>query len=248
MSIDSDSNLSAMTTMSAEAGFDGSDIQAPIRISGFLCLILGLASVGSFLAIGMLFIPFFAIAFGLYALRRYSPPKPVGVTAAYLGVLLAVGFGAFGLGVPLFKKHTLGSQAEQFARDYIKLVSMGHDYYALELQKEHFNRFLRSMPLEEHYASNEVSKRALEDFRQDGLRDLLVAAGPDAEWELDRPIRVFHSYGRDNADVVLSNEGPTGARLIRVLLESNVSEAGDLQWHVKVFQQYRERIVAETVM
>jgi hypothetical protein len=31
--------------MSAEAGFDGDDIQAPIRISGFISLLLGLASV-----------------------------------------------------------------------------------------------------------------------------------------------------------------------------------------------------------
>jgi hypothetical protein len=248
MSIESQSHLPKTSGMSAEAGFDGEDIQAPIRISGFISLLLGLASIVSFLAIGAMIVPFLAIGFGLFGLRRHGQPTPVGITAARWGVIFAIGFGAFGLGVPLFKKHTLGTQAEYFAREFVKIVASGEDYYVLELQKDYTNRFLRTMSLAEHYEGNEEMQETLEGFRSGGLKTMLVKLGPDAKWELDRSVHVFHKYGRDNADVVLANYDGEKPRLIRVTLQKSVSSAGDIQWHVSNFMMYRERIVAPTVL
>ncbi len=248
MSIDSNSHLPTTTGMSAEAGFDGNELQAPIRISGFLCLILGLVSAMAFLSIGMLIVPALAIGFGVFALRRYNPPKPVGIKAAYIGMVLAVGFGMFGLGVPLFKKNTLGSQAEHFARDFLKVVAKGEDHYALELRKDHVNRFIRSMPLDEHYKSNENAQKILEEFREDGLVSIVRSLGPDAKWELDRPIRVFYSYGAEHADVVLANYDNATPQVIRVVMQAKVASDGKLQWHVENFMTYRERIVAESIL
>ena len=233
--------------MSAEAGFDGDDIQAPIRISGFICLLLGLASVVSFLAIGVMVVPFLAIGFGLFALRKYGQPTPVGINAARWGMLFAIGFGAFGLGVPLFKKHTLGTQAEYFAKEFVKLVASGEDYYVLELQKSYVNRFLRSMPLAEHYESIELSED-LENHRGSSLKSLLVRLGPDAKWELDRSVYVYHKYGRDHAEVVLVNNDGKKPQLITVSLEKAISKDGDIQWHVDNFMMYRERLVAESIL
>jgi hypothetical protein len=234
--------------MSAEAGFDGDDIQAPIRISGFISLLLGLASVVSFLAMGALIVPFLALGFGLFGLRKYGQPTPVGITAARWGVILAIGFGAFGLGVPLFKKHTLGTQAEYFAKEFVKIVASGEDYYCLELQKDYTNRFLRTMSLAEHYEGKEEMQETLEDFRSGGLKTLLVDLGPDATWELDRSVYVYHKYGRDNADVILVNNDGAKPRLITVSLQKTVSQDGDIQWHVSNFMMYRERLVAPTVL
>jgi len=248
MPIDSNSHLPTGAGMSAEAGFDGSDIQAPIRVSGFICLLLGLISALSFLAPAMLIVPFLATGFGFFALRRYGVPKPVGIKAAYIGLILAIGFGMFGLGVPLFKKHTLGTQAEYFAKEYLKIVASGDDYYAMELRKDYVNRFMRSMPLAEHYETSENAKQTLEEYRDDSVRKMLMRAGPDAEWELDRSIRVYHSYGNDHADVVLVNYDEDSPRRIRVILQGQISTDGEIQWHVETFMMYRERLVAESIL
>jgi hypothetical protein len=91
-------------------------------------------------------------------------------------------------------------------------------------------------------------QETLEGFRSGGLKTMLVKLGPDAKWELDRSVHVFHKYGRDNADVVLANYDGEKPRLIRVTLQKSVSSAGDIQWHVSNFMMYRERIVAPTVL
>ncbi|NND96783.1 MAG: hypothetical protein HKN47_05570 [Pirellulaceae bacterium] len=249
MSSDSDSTFSSTPVMSAEAGFDGSDAQAPIRISGFLCLLLGLLSVITFMAPGLLVLPFAAILLGAFALRRYDPPKPVGITPAYLGVLLAVGFGAFGLGIPLMKQKMVGEQAEYLARQYVELVARGEDYYAIELRKEFNNRFIRSMPLEEHYKDNENATKTLEEFREDGIYEVLRRIGPDANWELDRAVRCYYRYGREHADVVLVNHDKSKPVLVRVILQCiEHPDTGDLEWHVDTCMQYRERLVAESIL
>ncbi|MGB7346680.1 MAG: hypothetical protein WBD20_20835 [Pirellulaceae bacterium] len=248
MSIDSNSHLPSNTGMSAEAGFDGTEIQAPIRVSGFISLLLGLISAMSFLAIGMLIVPMAAIGFGMFGLRKYSGPTPVGIRAASIGILLAVCFGAFGLGVPLFKKNTLGRQAEHFAKQYVKLVAMGEEYYTLELKKNQANRYLRTMPLREHYEANEELTNSVNENRDDSLISLIKSVGPDGEWELDRPVRIYHTYGEDSAEVVLANYDQEKPRVLRLILKNNISKDGNIEWYVEVCMSYRDRIVAESIL
>lgn len=236
--------------MSAETGFEGDATQAPIRVSGFLASLFGLGSALSFMSIPMLLVPFAAICFGLFALRRHDGLKPIGTSAAYFGILMAAGFGAIGLGIPLFKTQTLGSQSEYFAREYLEVVANGELEYAWELHKAINNRFLASMPLEEHYRSNDEARKTLEEFRQESINSIIAKIGPGAKWELDRATRVYHQYGKDNSEVVLAHYGDDGKPvLIQFYLECwPHSKTGVNEWHVKVCQVYRERIVAESVL
>ena len=90
--------------MHAETGFDQEDSAPPLRISGFICMILGALSIVSTLGQPLLVIPILAILCGLFALRRSGGQTPVGTRPAMIGIVLAVGFGACGLFLPVYWK------------------------------------------------------------------------------------------------------------------------------------------------
>ena len=236
--------------MSAEAGFGDDSVAAPIRISGFVSALLGVLSAISVLGMPLLVIPLAGILLGLLALRKYGELKPVGVTAAKIGLVLSVGFGAFGFGVPFMKRQTLGHQGEAFAREFMKLAAMGEDYYCLELRKPLANRFLSSMPLEKHYIDeNEEAMQSLEELRNSGAYTALQRLGPDAEWELDRATAVYYKYGREVVDIVYVNNSGKRPTKIRVVLEGYESKTtGAWEWHIDNFMIDRDRIVADTVL
>lgn len=236
-----------VSRMKAEAGFDLDDSAPPLRVSGFLCLLFGALSFFSTLGQPLLVLPLIAVVFGLFALRRSGGPTPVGTKAAMLGMILAVGFGACGLFIPWMKTMTLGRQAEKFSRDYIEVVARGEFEFAMELRKDHVNRFPATMPLKQHYNMSESGSRELEEFKGDGLNATFRRHGPNTEWVLDRPTRVYYSYGREHAEVVWVD--PTGQSKIQFFLEYRPDHKnGDGQWHVEVAQTYRELIVAESIL
>ena len=250
--------FSSTPVMTAEAGYDGDELQAPIRISGFLSMGLGAASAISYIGYPLLLMPLAAILLGIFALRKYSGRKPVGVKAAYFGIIMAIGFGSFGLGVPLMKRHTLATQGEHYARQFIKLVANGEDYYALELRKEFPNRFISTMDLDQFYAreatkvpneDQESQESPLESLRSSSAYSTVRDVGPDGIWELDRAISVTYRYGRERVDIVFANHDRPKPRLLRLVMECQVREStGDLEWHVANFMMYRERIVAESIL
>lgn len=249
MSDDKKSSLSFAPEMSAETGFEEDITQAPIRVSGFIAGLLGLLSALSFLSIPMLLVPLAAIGFGVFALRRYDGLEPVGTKVAYFGVLLAIGFGALGFGIPLFKSRTLGGQAEYFARQYLELVANEDLQYAYELHKDINNRFLSTMSLDEHYQANARARDNLEKFKNDGVNKTIARIGSGAKWELDRATRVFHQYRRDNAEVVFIHYGADKPTTIQFHLQCRPhSETGKNEWFIKVCQLYRERLVAESIL
>lgn len=141
---------------------------------------------------------------------------------------------------------TLGRQAEQFSRYYMEVLARGHNEFAMELGKDYVNRFPTTMPLQEHYAMNENARQRLAEFSENSIISMLKQRGPDAEWVLDRPTRVYYSYGREHAEVVWLD--PIGGAKIQMYLEYRIDTKGDGQWHVQVAQPYRERIVAESVL
>ena len=235
--------------MKAEAGYDLGDSAPPLRVSGFICLLLGVLSFSCTLGQPMLVIPLIAFVFGMIALRRSGGPTPVGTRAAMLGMVLAAGFGSCGLFIPWMKTMTLGRQAEKFSRDYMEVIARGEDEFAMELRKDYVNRFPPTMSLKQHYNMSENGIRALEEFRDDSLNALIRERGPNAEWILDRPTRVYYSYGREHAEVVWAD--PTGEiqGQIQFFLEYRPDHKnGDGQWHIDVAQSYREPIVAESVL
>ena len=95
---------------------------------------------------------------------------------------------------------------------------------------------------------NEVASESLEEFRNDSVNTLIRNRGPNAEWVLDRPIRVYYSYEREHAEVVWVDPTRDDGTKIQFFLEYRVDPKGDGQWHVEVMQVYRELIVAESIL
>lgn len=234
--------------MQAETGYDVEDSAAPLRVSGFLALLFGLLSFLSTIFQPMLILPLVAFGFGMMALRRWSGQTPVGVRPAMFGMVLAAAFGSCGLFLPWMKTMTLARQAEQFTLQYMDVVALGHDEMALELQKDYVNRYPESMPLREHYAMSEQGLERLGEFQASSLNSTFRRVGAGAEWVLDRPTRIYYSYGREHAEVVWVDSTGETPGAIQFFLEYRVDSNGDGQWHIDVCQTYRERIVAESVL
>ena len=234
--------------MQAETGFELEDSAPPLRVSGFLCLILGLLSFFCTLGQPLLVLPILAFITGMIALRRSGGQTPVGTRPAMLGIVLAAGFGCCGLFLPWMRTMTLGRQAERFSKEYMDVIALGHNEFAMELQKDYVNRFPTTMSLKEHYNMNERTQEQLREFETDTLNTMIRERGPGAEWVLDRPTRIYYSYGRHHAEVVWAD--PTGeiSSLVQFFLEYRIDSKGNGQWHVAVMQTYREKIVAESVL
>ncbi|MFK8111984.1 MAG: hypothetical protein AB8B91_07265 [Rubripirellula sp.] len=230
--------------MQAETGFEES--VAPLRVSGFICLLLGLLSVSALLGTSMLLVPITAFLFGFFALRRYAGEAPVGVRAAMIGMVLAAGFGACGLFLPWMKTATLGNQAKQFSKDYLEVVAQGHIEYAMELSKDYVNRYPTNMSLKEHYAKDESAAQALEEFQQTLPYETIRNRGENAEWVLDRPVRIYHRYGDEHAEIVWAD--PSRKTKIQFYMIYKIDPTGGGQWHVDVCQAYRERIIAPQIL
>ncbi len=239
----------AVPRMAAEAGYGVEDTPPPLRVSGYLCLIFGLLSVFAVVGPAALVLPILAVVFGVAAHRRYGEQVPVGLGAAKVGLVLAAGFGSCGVFLPLTKSMTLGAQAEKFARDYVQVVARDELELAMELRKNYVNRFPATMPLQAHYALNENSEDGLVEFRQDGINAQIRKRGPDAEWRLKRPVRIFSHYGRQQAEVILENLSEEKASDLYMLLEYKVDHRnGDGQWHVDRVTFNRDPIVAPSIL
>ncbi|KAA5541048.1 hypothetical protein FYK55_19320 [Roseiconus nitratireducens] len=247
--------------MSAEAGFEPETDDAPLRVSGFISLLLGLISGFSIVALPMIGCAIAAVLFGVFALRRTeSRLVPVGTTAARIGIFLAVLFGSWGFARSAFKQYTLGTQAEQFAREFVKVASAGNQAYTSELLKNYINRYDRTMNLEERFAEDLAARdRMMEENERNGLggepshlesvMELVNGYSPDHEWILDRPVHVYYHYGRQLADVVLAADRSKDPYRIRITLElMRHKDRGTHEWHIDNSGPYRKRLVAERVL
>ncbi len=234
--------------MSAEAGYE-SEETVPLRISGFLALILGLASALALVGAPLLLIPILAMFFGFFALRKYDGPAPVGVRQAKVGLVLAAGFGACGFFLPWMKTMTLGSQAEYFARQYVEIVARGEMELAMELKKNYSNRYMHNMSLKQHYEMSDGARSALEMFSQESVNKTIQELGPGGTWELDQATRVYHQFRLDRADVVLVNyDREVPLKIYFQMVYFPHRDTGVGQWHVEVCTEKTERLVAESIL
>lgn len=242
-------NLS-VPRMGAESGFQlvSEDEVPPLRASGIVCFILGALSFWATVAWQMLIIPVLAIIFGVIAMRKWGNVRPAGTTVAVIGLVLASAFGAIGIMLPAMKQQTLGKQAEYFAHEFLEICGDGEIELALELQKMAPNRQLATMNLKEAYAEDDIASSEMEEAGN-GLIDDLSEAGPDIEWELAEPTRVFFKYGIEKADTYWIDPSGRVKNKVQVLLEWHPNEGEQTgQWHVALFQYYREMIVAPSIL
>lgn len=240
----------AIPRMGAESGYQliSDEEVPPLRASGIVCLILGLLSFWATVAWQMLIIPILAIIFGVIAMRKWGEVRPAGTTAAAIGLVLASGFGAAGIAIPAMKQNTLGQQAEYFGRQFLELCGEGETELVLELQKPAKNRQLGSMDLEKAYSEDAVAAQQME-AASEGLASTIAEFGPDIEWELAQPVRVFFKYGIEKADTYWIDPSGKVTQTVQVLMEWHPNEVdGTGQWHVSLFQYHRELIVAPSVL
>jgi len=243
-----DSPISSVPQMHAETGFDESELDTPVRVSGFVTLALGLVSVAACFGTPLLVFPVAALLIGCFALRRSDGGRPIGTTPAMIGMAFATAFGSFGLFVPWFKTMELGRQAEKFSLDYVEVIARGDDYYAMELEKDYANRFPRTMNLSEFYSLSEQGQQILQQFSTRGVMETIRARGPGAVWELDEPVQIKYSFGSERATVVLRD--PTGQTTskIRVYLHYVYDSKGNGQWHVDDCMLDTPRYVAPAIL
>ncbi len=247
--------------MSSEAEFEPEVEDSELRVSGFIALLLAILSAFTIVAIPMVGFAIAAIAFGMFALRKHaSASPPVGTTPARIAIVLAVLLGSWGTSLYAMKRHTLGSQAEYFARQFVRVASSGNEIYASELQKSYVNRFLKTMPLEEHYRQQRLKREKMleEDPPMREMLELeeadttvldLTKYPVDHPWELARPVRVYYHYGRQMAEVILSDGAPQNPYRLRILLEYMVhKDRGSGEWYVESCVPYRKQLVAESVL
>lgn len=248
MTLDSRTDDAApVARMNAEAGYEEVEQVTPVRFSGFICLILGLISAVAMLGLPALVVPAVALLFGLVAVRPYSSEKPVGVTPAKVGLVLAILFATAGYVLPYMKTRTLGGQAKVYTRQYIEVIAREYDEFAMELNKDFRNRFNATMPLEDYYQQgNEDAVQALREFRGNQAHAIMRKLGPDAEWVLDRPVRVYKTYGVEKAEVVWRSK--KSGQMVQFFMQYLIDPNDVAQWHIEHVQQYRERIVAESVL
>ncbi len=247
--------------MSSEAGFEPEVNDSELRVSGFIALLLAILSGFTIVAIPMVAFAIGAILFGTFALRKHaSASAPVGTTAARVAVVMAVLFGTWGTTLYAMKVHTLGSQAEYFARQFVRVASSGNDIYASELQKSYVNRFLKTMPLEEHYRQQRLKREQM--IEEDPAMGEMMEAGEtettivdltkypvDHPWELARPVRVYHHYGRQMAEVMLSDGAAQDPYRLQIVLEYMIhKDRGTGEWYVDTCVPYRKPLVAESVL
>jgi hypothetical protein len=234
--------------MHAEAGFEVDESTPSLRVSGFFCLLFGLLSFVSTMGRPMLVFPLIAFVLGAVALRRFDGPTPVGIRAAMIGLVLAAGFGMCGLMLPWLKTRTLAKQAELFSRYYMEVIALEQDEFAMELNKEHFNRFPETMSLKEHYHADQQAYQRLVEFRDNSIHKTIRSRGVDAEWVLERPIRIYYSYQREHAEVIWMDPTGQASMKIRMVLDYRVDPDGQGQWHVASATPLSQAYVAEAVL
>ncbi|MEM9365614.1 MAG: hypothetical protein AAGD07_06420 [Planctomycetota bacterium] len=236
--------------MNAESDFELiEEAAAPVRGSAFVCLLLGVASFVAVVGRPMLFVPALAFLVGLYAKRRYDGPRPVGLWAASLGMLLASGFGACGLALPYFKEKTLGDPAEYFAREYLELAANQNLPMSLELQRGYRNRNLATTSLEEaykDYGETEDTQESLETMVGGPYGDI-GALERKPEWKLVSR-RVYHEWRIDKVNLLFEDTTEQITNPVQLLLECHYDKEGRAQYHVALFQYHRERLVAESIL
>ena len=128
------------------------------------------------------------------------------------------------------------------------LVALGHDEHAMELKKEWYNRLSTEMNLAEHYTSDPRISESLVEFKSDLVNKEFKRRGPNAEWVLKRPIRIYYQYGKDHAEVIWSDPTGDSKLTIQMFMDYRVDSKGRGQWHIDVVQPLRERLVADSIL
>ncbi len=185
-----------------------------------------------------------AIALGAIAMVRLSRSEGVrGIGLAQIGA----GAGAATLvwalvGIQMEHKY-LYSEAGKQAADFLKLLSEGETYRAIELTKVEPERQVTGVNLELYYQSlREEDAEIVEDFLSSPTTVRVIASGPNARWELSNGINVAGSGKDRGITVEMVNRADAKSQPVIVELGRKVGILADdsvaiAHWHVSELTQ-----------
>ncbi len=205
--------------MSAEGSHEVEVEATPVRVTGFVALLLGLISFSAVLGASLLVIPVGAIVLATIALRPYRGERPIGYLAAQIAIFCAVLFAVWGISERHFKARDLGGQAERFAGEWLRLVGQGELELAVELQVHPTRRQPASMPLKDYYQRSETARGLMDQFREQEFIPELIAAGSQPQWVLDREPHSYTLYGRELTRTVWRDVTGRISALVKVEME-----------------------------
>jgi hypothetical protein len=219
----------------------------PVRITGFLSLLLGLVGAVSLIGQSLVIVPVVAAAFGLWAMRPYrSDTRPIGYLAGAIGLFAAVLFGVWGVTERSLRDRTLAGQAEAFAGEWLTLVSHGDLPLACELQTPPARRHARSMDLADYYRNSEDGQQAIEAFVGQETVAAIIKAGAGVRWRPERRPQVYAERGRQLTTTVWEDAGKIIKTRIRVEMHYTPAYDGkSAQWAVDQVLPFVEPVASE---
>lgn len=211
--------------------------ERPVRIAGFVALLLGIVSVAA------VFTPLFwplaviSIVVALVALRRYSGQRPPGYRAAGVGLFLTVLFLSWGITDHRLRGNELGDQAERFSQMWLALLARGDVEMAMQLQEPPEARQPASMSLVDYYQNDPIGVEAMEMFRDNPAVTETLRAADEAHWVTDRPTEVNVHMGSYVVTTYWRDEsGRVGGPLAIDLQFLPATEEQAAQWLVNGFR------------
>lgn len=218
----------------------------PVRVTGFLSLLLGLVGAVSLLGQSLVIIPVVAAALGLLAMRPYaSVNRPIGYFAGAIGLFAGVLFGVWGVTERSLRDRQLSTQAEAFAGEWLSLVSQGDWTLACELQVPPARRHPKSMDLADYYANSEEGQRTVEMLKGQEVVAAMIQAGGGVRWRPIGKAEVYAHLGRQLTATLWEDATKTYKSEIRVEMHYTPPADGKpAQWTVDQVVPHVETITA----
>ncbi len=239
-----------MVESSVEPAFSSASVandlepERPVRVSGFIALLLGLLSSFTIFTTALLVLPLLALATALVALRPCSQGRPVGRTPAMIGAILAIFFASWGWLQASTRDQALQARATQFAQDWLLTVQQGHTELAVELASPPSLRQSERMPLEPFYQENETAQQGLAEFLDRPLVQDLIAGGPSLRWELSEPPIIRQRRDAERVTVRFREVSGIIGDVVQIDMRReapDAGEGGEIEWTVENFQYFFDR-------
>lgn len=231
--------LFATPAMSAEPETELIESSRPVRISGFLALILGLLSFSAIFGAPLIVVPVLAVVCALIALRPYGDQRPAGYGVAMIGLFAAVLFAAWGVTQRHFHQEMMTTQAVRFAENWLDLLAQGDVELAVELRAHPASRQSETMPLDQYYSESTEGRAAMSEFREKEPVEAIIRAAQQADWELSQPAIIYHQFGRELVKTIWRDRSAAVKEAVAIDLEYlPATTERPAQWRVENIDVY----------
>jgi len=211
-----------------------------VRISGFLSLLLGFASILVLFSYYLAFIPVAAIFLALVSRRPFKGLEPAGFRLALCGFLIAIFFLCWTLVEIYCTRSALSRQGAEFAERWLRLIGQGDIELVVELATHPARRQATTMSIVDYYKSADGMK-AIKNFRNNTVIDSLIINATTRLWKPVKPPVVFNIGSRKMVTTFWRDESSSNVFDISLLMECIKSENhATTHWVVDNVDKYME--------